>query len=436
MRHKTVKAWAEIDAGTSLTMTTNKPAGIHYAWVVLAVTFACLFVASALRSVPGIIMLSLEHEFHWSRETISGAVSVNLLLFGLAGPFLGRLMDLYGTKVITVIMVTLVTLGAGGSIFMQEPWQLYVFWGVIIGAGSGGTSIVMGSAVVNRWFQQRRGLALGILGAAFSSGQLIFTPVIMSLNIHLGWRVATLFIVLLLGLVVLPLIIKFMANDPSVKGMQPYGANGLVVPVIAPDPNPMRLAMASPQFWLLAFSFGICGFTTSGLLQTHLISHGIEHGFQEMTMAISLGLMGATDIIGTILSGWLCDRFGKRWPLAIYYTLRGVSLMLLPYVESTGQLMAFSVVYGLNWLSTVPATSALTADLFGKQNVGVVFGWICFAHQVGAALASYGAGYLHHLVGNYTMAFMTSGLFALVATGLVVNIRAGGVLQQTQSKIE
>ena len=424
MRHKTVKAWADIDAGTSLTMTANKPAGIHYAWVVLAVTFACLFVASALRSVPGIIMLSLEHEFHWSRETISGAVSINLLLFGLAGPFLGRLMDLYGTKAITLIMITLVTLGAGGSIFMQEPWQLYLCWGVVIGAGSGGTSIVMGSAVVNRWFQQRRGLALGILGAAFSSGQLIFTPLIMHLNIYLGWRAATLFITVLLGLIVVPLIMIFMADDPVLKGMQPYGASDVAVSVIPPDPKPMRSAMASSQFWLLAFSFGICGFTTSGLLQTHLISHGIEHGFPEMTMGVSLGIMGATDMIGTVLSGWLCDRFGKRWPLAIYYTLRGVSLMLLPYVESTGQLMAFSVVYGLNWLSTVPATSALTADLFGKQNVGVVFGWICFAHQVGAALASYGAGYLHHLAGNYTMAFITSGLFALVATGLVVNIRS------------
>ena len=368
-------------------------------------------------------MLSLEHEFHWSRETISGAVSVNLLLFGLAGPFLGRLMDLYGTKTITVIMIVLVTLGAGGSIFMQEPWQLYVFWGVIIGAGSGGTSIVMGSAVVNRWFQQRRGLALGILGAAFSSGQLIFTPLIMHLNIDTGWRAATLFITVLLGLIVLPLVMIFMADDPVLIGIQPYGASDVVVSKMPPDPKPMRSAMATTQFWLLAFSFGICGFTTSGLLQTHLISHGIEHGFPEMTMGVSLGIMGATDIIGTVLSGWLCDRFGKRWPLAIYYTLRGVSLMLLPYVESTGQLMAFSFVYGLNWLSTVPATSALTADLFGKQNVGVVFGWICFAHQVGAALASYGAGYLHQLAGNYTIAFMISGLFALVATGLVIKIR-------------
>jgi MFS family permease len=408
---------------TSLTMTTLKPASIHYAWIVLAVTFACLFVASALRSVPGIIMLSLEQEFHWSRETISGAVSINLLLFGLAGSFLGRLMDLYGTKSITLIMIILVTLGAGGSYFMQEPWQLYLFWGVIVGAGSGGTSIVMGSSVVNRWFQHRRGLALGILGAAFSSGQLIFTPVIMSLNMQLGWRAATLFIVLLLGLIVLPLMMKFMVDDPQKKGIRAYGANAVTPSAILPDPHPMRLAMKSPQFWLLASSFGICGFTTSGLFQTHLITHGVEHGFPEMTMATSLGLMGATDIAGTIFSGWLCDRFGKRWPLAIYYTLRGVSLMLLPAIESTGQLMVFSAVYGLNWLSTVPATSALTADLFGKQNVGVIFGWICFAHQIGAALASYGAGYLHSLVGNYTLAFISSGFFALVATGLVINIR-------------
>lgn len=404
-------------------MTTTNRTGIHYAWIILTVTFACLFVGSALRSVPGIIMLSLEREFHWSRETISGAVAVNLFLFGLAGPFLGRLMDVHGVKAITILLIIMVTLGAGGSVLIQAPWQLYLLWGGVIGAGSGGTSMIMGSAVVNRWFHERRGLALGILGAAFSSGQLLFTPILMKLNMHEGWRTSTLFIVVLLGLVVLPLVIWLMADSPRLKGTGPYGANGKPDTTLRPDPNPMRKAMAKPQFWLLACSFGICGLTTSGLFQTHLIPHGIEHGFPEMTMAVSLGLMGATDVFGTILSGWLCDRFGKRWPLAVYYLIRGATLLLLPYVESSGQLMAFSVVYGLNWLSTIPATSALTADLFGKQNVGVVFGWICFAHQIGAAIASYGAGYLHHLVGNYTLAFMASGLFAFVATGLVVLIK-------------
>ncbi len=373
-------------------------------------------------------MMSLEHEFNWNRETISGAISVNLLLFGLAGPFLGRLMDVNGAKAICVITLSLLVLGVGASVFMQEAWQMYLLWGVVVGAGSGGSSMIMGSALINRWFQKRRGLALGILGAAFSSGQLVFTPIIMSLNIHLGWRAATLFMALALGLVILPLVMKFLVDDPVAKGVQPYGADGMNKVVIKPDLKPMRLVITSPQFWLLALSFGICGLTTSGLFQTHLIPHGIEHGFTEMTMAVSLGLMGAADVIGTVLSGWLCDRFGKRWPLAIYYVVRGLTLILLPYIESTGQLMVFSFIYGLNWLSTVPATAALTADLFGKQNVGVVFGWICFAHQIGAAIAAYGAGYIHSQVGNYSLAFIFFGLFAFVATGVVVCIREPKVI--------
>ena len=396
---------------------------VHYAWLVLAVTFLCLFVASALRSVPGIIMMSLEQEFDWKRETISGAISLNLLLFGLAGPFLGRLMDLYGAKKVSVITLILSVLGAVGSVFMKASWQMYLFWGLLIGAGSGGTSMIMGATLINRWFHQRRGLALGILGAAFSSGQLVFTPVLMQINVHEGWRAATLFIAVALGLVVLPLVLKFLRDDPESKGMLPYGDNGFHATVIKPDRSPMRSAMSSLQFWLLASSFGICGLTTSGLLQTHLIPHGIEHGFSEMTMAMSLGLMGAADVFGTILSGWLCDRFGKRWPLVFYYGVRGATLILLPSIDTTGQLMIFSVIYGMNWLSTIPATSALTADLFGKQNIGVVFGWICFAHQIGAAIAAYTAGYVHSLIGDYNLAFIASGLFAFVATGIVCFIR-------------
>jgi len=368
-------------------------------------------------------MLSLEQEFAWNRETISGAISLNLLLFGLAGPFLGRLMDVYGAKRISVITLILSVAGAGGSVFMRESWHLYLFWGLLIGAGSGGTSMIMGSALINRWFHQHRGLALGILGAAFSSGQLVFTPVLMQINVHQGWRAATLFIAVALGFVALPLVLKFLRDDPESKGQLPYGGNGAHATILKPDSNPMRSAMSSPQFWLLALSFGICGLTTSGLFQTHLIPHGIEHGFTEMTMAMSLGAMGAADVFGTILSGWLCDRYGKRWPLAFYYVVRGATLIVLPSIDTTGQLMMFSIIYGMNWLSTIPATSALTADLFGKQNVGVVFGWICFAHQIGAAIAAYSAGYIHSLIGDYNLAFVASGLFAFVATGIVVFIK-------------
>jgi MFS family permease len=411
------------DAGMIINRRNSAPRRLHYAWIVLAATFACLFFAAALRSLPGILMLSLEHEFGWSRDAISGAVAVNLLLFGVSGPWLGRGMDLYGPKRVCLASIALLALAAGAGALVSELWQWYLLWGVVAGIGSGGTSIVLGSALINRWFTERRGLALGVLGAAFSSGQLIFTPLLVQINRDFGWRPALLLLAGLLGLLVLPVSAYCLADEPDRKRCLPYGNDGSEIKPVPADPNPMRKAIRQSRFWLLAGSFAICGFTTSGLFQTHLIPHGIEHGFTEMGMALSLGLMGATDIFGTILSGWLCDRFDKGRLLALYYGLRGLSLTGLLFVDSIEQMLLFSMVYGLNWLSTVPATSALTADLFGKNNVGVVFGWICCAHQMGAALASYLAGYLHSQLGDYQLAFLCSGLFALLAVLMVVRIR-------------
>jgi len=407
----------------SILMVRSATSRVHYAWIVLGVTFLCLFAAAALRALPGILMLGLEQEFGWSRPAISGAVSLNLLVFGLSGPWLGRWMDIHGPKRICVISIALLSFAAGACALMDKLWQFYCLWGLIAGIGSGGTSIVLGSALINRWFRKRRGLALGILGAAFSSGQLIFTPLVMQINTDFGWRSALLILSGLLGLVVLPLAAWLLADEPDQRGLCALGAQSIEHTNPSDDVSPMRDVVVRSQFWLLAISFAICGFTTSGLFQTHLIPHGIEHGFTEMTMAMSLGLMGATDIVGTLFSGWLCDRFNHRKLLAFYYALRGLSLIGLPYVESTEQLMLFSVIYGLNWLSTVPVTSTLTADLFGRRNVGVVFGWICCAHQIGAAAAAYLAGYLHSLFSNYNLAFVCSGAFALLAMLIVTRIR-------------
>ncbi len=401
---------------------------LHYAWIVLGVTFVCLLTVAAVRSVPGIIVRPLEAEFGWNRATIGLAVSINLILFGLAGPLLGRLMDRIGPRAVATCAVALLGLGAAGTVLMTKAWHMELLWGVAVGAGSGGASMVMGSTVANRWFHQRRGLALGVLGAAVSAGQLIFTPTIMQLTVRYGWRAGTLFVSAVVGLLLLPVAI-LLRNQPADVGLMPYGMSAVLAaaPSVRPDPHPMRAAIRSLDFWLLAGSFGVCGLTTSGLFQTHLIPHGIEHGFSEMTMALALGVMGATDIVGTIASGWICDRFGKRRPLAWYYMFRGISLLALPYVNTEGALMGFSVLYGLNWLSTVPATSALAADLFGKQNVGTVFGWIFFSHQLGAAVASYGAGVLRVWLGDYTLSFLLAGVLALIGAGLALRIREGQV---------
>ncbi len=402
-------------------------ARFHYAWVVLGATFCCLLAAAAVRSIPGILVRPLEAEFGWDRAAIGMAVSISLLMFGLAGPFLGRLMDRIGPRAVALSALSLIAVGAGSTIFMTTLWQFYLLWGIAVGAGSGGSAMVMGSTVVNRWFQRHRGLAVGILGAAVSAGQLIFTPTIMHLAVRWGWRAGTLFISALVVLIVLPVVALFLRNHPADMGLRPYGLAGSGAAALPPrpDPHPMRVAVRSLDFWLLAGSFWVCGLTTSGLFQTHLIPHGTEHGFHEMTMAMALGVMGATDIVGTIASGWICDRFGARYPLACYYFFRGVSLLLLPYVETERALMFFAVLYGLNWISTVPATSTLAADLFGKQNVGTVFGWIFFSHQLGAAVASYGAGVIRVWLGDYQLAFLIAGVMAIVAAGLALRVREG-----------
>jgi MFS family permease len=397
---------------------------VHYAWVVLGVTFVCLLTAAAVRSVPGIILRPLEAEFGWNRAAIALAVSINLILYGLAGPLLGRLMDRIGPRAVATGAFALLGLGAAGTLIMTKVWQMQLLWGLVVGAGSGGASMVMGATVANRWFHQRRGLALGILGAAISAGQLIFTPTIMQLTVRYGWRAGTLFVSAVIGFLLLPVAI-LLRNQPADLGLRPYGISEALpaAPAARPDPHPMRRASRNLDFWLLAGSFCICGLTTSGLFQTHLIPHGIEHGFSEMTMAMALGLMGATDVVGTIASGWICDRFGKRRPLAWYYMFRGISLLVLPQVRTEGALMGFAVLYGLNWLSTVPATSALAADLFGKQNVGTVFGWIFFSHQMGAAIASYGAGLLRVWLGDYTLSFLLAGGLAMIGAAMALRVR-------------
>jgi MFS family permease len=401
---------------------------LHYAWVVLAVTFVCLLTAAAVRSLPGILMHPLEAEFGWNRATIGLAVSINVLLFGLAGPLLGRVMDRVGPRAVASGATLLIALGAAGTLGMTQPWHMDLLWGVIVGIGSGGATMVMGSTVANRWFSRHRGLALGILGAATSAGQIVFTPTLMQLTLRWGWRGSTLFIAGIVGVLVFPLVALLLRNRPADVGLRPYGVTGPVAGGTPPppDPHPMRAAIRTGDFWLLAGSFAICGLTTSGLIQTHLISHGTEHGFSEMTMAAALGVMGAADVVGTIASGWICDRFGARGPLAFYYLFRGVSLLLLPYVHTQGTMLAFAVLYGLNWISTVPPTAALAADRFGRQNVGTVFGWIFCAHQVGAAIAAYGAGILHVWLGDYTLSFLLAGGLALLGAGLAFGIRREG----------
>src|SRR5579859_1907989 len=410
---------------------------IHYAWIMAAVTFVALMGAAGFRATPSVLIVPLQNEFGWNRAVISVAVSVNLVLFGLTGPFAAALMDRFGLRAVTVGALITVSTGALLTTVMNSPWQLYLLWGVVVGLGTGCMASVLAATVAGRWFVRRRGLVLGALTAAGATGQLIFLPGLGWLAQNVGWRYAAISVGLA-ALAVVPLVAILVRNRPGDLGLRAYGATEAdSVPLTTGSPianafGGLQVGVRSRDFWLLGGSFFICGASTNGLIGTHLIPASMDHGMAEVTAASLLAVIGVFDVVGTLASGYLTDRFDSRWLLFFYYGLRGFSLLLLPYVIGSASfgLILFIVFYGLDWVATVPPTVQLARKVFGQRNFAIVYGWIFAAHQIGAATIAFAAGAVRTFFGDYQLAFMFSGLLCLVAAGLVLRIarpRAGRV---------
>ncbi|HXM55220.1 MAG TPA: MFS transporter [Candidatus Dormibacteraeota bacterium] len=393
------------------------------------VTFFTLLAAAGLRSMPAVLIVPLEQEFGWSRAAISVAVSINLLLFGLCGPFAAAFMNRFGIRRVLVGALLLIVAGVGLTPLMRQTWQLYLLWGVVVGTGTGAMAGVLATTVANRWFVARRGLVTGLLTAASATGQLAFLPGLASLAVGLGWRSASLAVAVAV-LIAVPAVALLMRDSPRQLGLRAYGAAADDL-AQAPAANPFGAAMTGlarslrhPDFWLLSASFFICGATTNGLIGTHLIPAAVDHGIPEVAAASMLALIGVFDVVGTTLSGWLTDRYDARWLLFWYYGLRGLSLLLLPFALGSEYLtlLVFIVFYGLDWVATVPPTIALSSGVLGRANGGIVFGWVFASHQIGAAFAASAAGGLRTWLGDYQVAFISAGLLCLVASGLVIRI--------------
>ncbi|HEY2066627.1 MAG TPA: MFS transporter [Gemmatimonadaceae bacterium] len=407
---------------------------LHSAWVVLAATFVVLLAAAGVRSTPSVLIVPLEQEFHWSRATISLAVSISILLYGLMGPFAGALMQRLGVRRTSLIAMSMLAIGVALATRVTRPWQLVLLWGVFVGTGTGMAAIVLGATIVNRWFVTRRGLALGILTASTATGQLVFLPLLASIVERHGWRPAVLLVAGAAALTV-PVIALFMRERPDDLGILPFGGTTNDVAVGESTQNPAIIALValrdgarSRDFWLLFATFFICGASTNGLVGTHLIPAAHDHGIPEVRAAGLLALMGVFDLVGTTGSGWLSDRWSSRWLLAWYYTLRGLSLMFLPVALSGAEtgLWVFAVWYGLDWIATVPPTVKLATDAFGVARAPIMFGWIAAGHQLGAALTAYAAGWIRMTAGDYRLAFLGSGALCLLAAALALAIGRSG----------
>ena len=395
-----------------------------YGWVIVAVTALVLLATAGVRSAPGAFLISMNDEPGWSTGALSFAAAVGLLVYGISGPISGRLMASIGIRGVTLVSLVVTASALFASAFVREIWLLTIFFGFLSGLGTGLVASVLGPTVANRWFIKDRGLVVGIFGASVSAGQLVFFPFLTAMAVTVGWRAGAIAMAVIALAMIVPILIWFR-NDPADVLMRPRGADeGLpVAPAPKPDPRVMRRAVRSADFWFLASTFFVCGATSNGLIGQHFISHAVDHGFTAVAASGALAVMGAFNFVGTIASGWLTDRRDPRKLLLIYYGFRGVSLLFLPFVHDSAGILAFSILFGLDYIATVPPTVALCADRFGRANVGIVYGWVFAAHQLGAAVSAWASGIVRENVGDYTAAFVAAGWIAIVAGFAVLGIR-------------
>ena len=431
--------------------TAQRPLGtvaprFHRAYVVAAVTLGALVAAAAFRSSTGVLLEPIEHEFGWSRATTSGAVSLNLILYGLTAPFAAALMEKWGVRRTVTIALVVVGAASAATTVMTAAWQLWLLWGVFIGVGTGAMALVFGAIVANRWFHSRRGLVVGVFSAANATGQLVFLPLIARLATGPGWRYAA-GVVAVLAVVMAVLVALFFVDRPSDRGLMPYGvAEGYAVdagPASTEAPmhaafRVLRTASRTWAFWALLLTFWVCGWSTNGLIQTHFVPAMHDHGMPETTAAGLLAVVGIFDIVGTIASGYLTDKVDSRILLAVYYGGRGISLALVstvmgPHVEAPT--WAFIIFYGLDWVATVPPTVALCRQHFGVADSGVVFGWVFASHMVGAGVGASIAGWIRESAGSYNSAWYLAAGLCFVSVPIVLSIRKPPAHEETPRQV-
>ena len=407
---------------------------IHPAWIAAGITWFTLVASAGYRSAPSVLIVPLEDSFGWSRSQISLAISINILLYGLTAPFAAALMERFTVRKVVMSALSAVSLGAFLTIFMNKPWHLILLWGVVVGIGTGSMALVFAATIASRWFMQRRGLVVGALTAAAATGQLIFLPLLSKLAMDHGWKSVSITIAASAA-VVIPLIWWGLNEQPQDIGHKPYGAPA---DWVAPEKiqgraaknaiNALKSGSKRKDFWLLFGSFFICGLSTNGLIGTHFIPAAHDHGMGEVVAASLLAMIGVFDVVGTLFSGYLTDRIDSRKLLFAYYSLRGLSLMILPsilFASVHPSTLVFVIFYGLDWVATVPPTIALCRTVLGPQSGTVVYGWVFTGHQIGASVAALGAALLRVKFGDYAASFYIAGFLCLIASIAVLFIARG-----------
>jgi MFS family permease len=395
---------------------------IHYGWIMVALIFLFGVCAAGAMSIPGVLLKPMSNDLGWSIGELSGPLGLRMTLFGLVAPFAGGLILLHGPRKVLLWSAALLIAGLLVAITMTARWQLWLALGIALGVAPGMTALVMSTTIATRWFTARRGLVLGILGAGNATGQLIFLMPAAWIAEHYGWRAALLPPVGMIALLAL-LVALLVVDRPEDIGIAPYGDDAVLPTPPRPTGNVfaisidgLRMASGSLVFRVLAFTFFVCGISSFGLMP-HFVTLCGDFGISPMTSTTLLAGVGVFDLIGTLGSGWLADRFDNRWLLAAYFGFRGLSLIWLPYSGfSLLGLSLFAMFYGLDFIATMPPTVRLTAQAFGREQAPLAFGWIYAAHQLGAGLMAFAIGISRDLLASYLPGFFVAGVLCIAAS--------------------
>ncbi|WP_426983439.1 MFS transporter [Bacillus cabrialesii] len=398
---------------------------LHYAWIIVSVTFLILLSVQGVRLSFGAFVEPWERQFSMDRGTISLISTLSFIVYGISQPVIGRLVDKWGARAVLSWSSLLTGVSIFLTYFVTSPWQLFLLYGLGVSLGVGGASNVAASVLVVNWFSKKRGLAFGIMEAGFGAGQMLLVPGSLMLIHWFSWKLTVVVLGLLLMVIVFPAALLMLRNNPSEMNAEPIGGLAEAEKETASKTTALSVTgmFRMKPFWFLMLPFLICGFTTVGLMDTHLIPFSHDHGFSTTVTSAAVSLLAGFNIAGILLSGIIADRWSSRKILCFLYAVRALSIVILIYSHEPYLLLAFAILFGLVDFATVAPTQMLATQYFQNYSIGLMIGWLSLAHQIGSALGAYVPGVIYTVTGEYTLAFYLSIGMLVLASVMNVMLR-------------
>lgn len=404
---------------------------LFYGWYILAASFVILFFTTGARFTIGVVFKPLMAEFGWDRGAVSLAFFFNMALFALSLIAVGRAYDRYGPKWVIAISTCFLSSGFMALAMVESLWQFFLFYSLIAAVGMGGTTVPLFAALMSKWFEKNRGLAISLGLAGSCLGQFILVPVFTEFVLRYGWRISYFSLGLVMFVVILTFTFFVIKGDPKDLGLKPWGHNDPATPMEKgnqrileselPDLG-LKEAMKTRSFWLFLMVMFVCG-SGDFLVTTHLIPMVTDYHISPTSAGNMLAWLGLMGLPGILVAGPLSDRIGTKIPIALTFLMRFFLFLLILKYQGMVSFYFFACAFGFTLLITAPLNAVLMGRLFGFSHVGLITGFITTVHHLGGGFWAYMGGEIFDRSGDYHLAFLLSAAMAMAAFFFTLFIR-------------